>query len=171
MLGGASDSGICLCEFTDRGGEENIIARLGERHGPGIKVLGLGDRDDAGDGSPQATRLDALENQLREYFAGARREFDLPMDLAGTPWQKEVWRALQEIPYGATASYGELASRLGKPGGSRAVGRANGDNCVAIVLPCHRVIQADGKLGGYGGGLHRKRWLLDLETGVRRLPL
>ena len=81
MLGGASDSGICLCEFTDRGGEENIIARLGERHGPGMKVLGLGDRDDAGDGSPQTTRLDALENQLREYFAGARRTFDLPLSL------------------------------------------------------------------------------------------
>ncbi len=171
ILGGASEAGICLCEFSDRGGEEDIIARLGKRHGPGMRVLGLRDREATRDGPPQTTHLDALERQLGEYFAGARREFDLPLDLAGTAWQKGVWSALMEIPYGATASYGELASRLGKPGGSRAVGRANGQNCVAIVVPCHRVIQADGGLGGYGGTLQRKRWLLDLETGVRQLPL
>lgn len=171
MLGGASEAGICLCEFSDRGGGEHIIARLQERHGRGMKVLGLRDREATGDGSPRTTHLDALERELGEYFAGARREFDLPLDLAGTLWQKKVWSALMEIPYGASASYGELASRLGKPGGSRAVGLANGQNRVAIVVPCHRVIQADGKLGGYGGGLHRKRWLLDLETGARQLPL
>lgn len=90
------------------------------------------------------------------------------MDLAGTPWQRRVWAGLLEIPFGRTCSYGDLAHRLGKPGGSRAVGRANGENYVAIVVPCHRVIQADGGLRGYGGGLHRKRWLLDLEAGSRQ---
>ena len=171
MLGGATGAGVCLCEFADRGGEERILARLEKRLGGPVHPSEPWTGDGADRGSPHATHLGRLRRQLQEYFQGERREFDLPLDLAGTPWQRKVWSALLEIPYGSTTSYGELAARLGKPGGSRAVGRANGENYVAIVVPCHRVIQADGGLRGYGGGLHRKRWLLDLEAGVRQLPL
>jgi AraC family transcriptional regulator of adaptative response/methylated-DNA-[protein]-cysteine methyltransferase len=170
MLGGATAAGVCLCEFADRGGEERILARLEKRLGHPVEPSEPGTAAGVDGASPQAGYLDQLERQLREYFQGERREFDLPLELDGTPWQRKVWGALLEIPYGATTSYGELAARLGKPGGSRAVGRANGENSVAIVVPCHRVIQSDGGLRGYGGGLHRKRWLLDLEAGVRQLP-
>lgn len=102
--------------------------------------------------------------QLREYFAGERTAFDLPLALEGTPFQRAVWRKLQEIPYGETISYGELASRIGKPKASRAVGSANGANRIPIVIPCHRVIAAGGKLGGFGGGLPVKEALLALES-------
>jgi methylated-DNA-[protein]-cysteine S-methyltransferase len=102
--------------------------------------------------------------QLREYFSGRRREFDLPLGFAGTAFQKSVWRRLQEIPYGATISYGELARRVGNPKASRAVGSANGKNPLPIVVPCHRVIASDGTLGGFGGGLPTKQALLDLES-------
>ncbi len=101
--------------------------------------------------------------QLVEYFAGSRRDFDLPMRLAGTDFQRLVWRHLTEIRYGETWSYGELARRIGNPQASRAVGLANGRNPIPILVPCHRVIGADGSLTGYGGGLERKRWLLAHE--------
>jgi methylated-DNA-[protein]-cysteine S-methyltransferase len=101
--------------------------------------------------------------QLREYFAGKRAEFDLPLAPAGTAFQQTVWRQLQEIPYGETISYGELARRVGNPKASRAVGSANGANPLAIVIPCHRVIAGDGTLGGFGGGLPTKQILLALE--------
>jgi methylated-DNA-[protein]-cysteine S-methyltransferase len=101
--------------------------------------------------------------QLEAYFAGELRRFDLPLAPEGTPFQREVWSALTVIPYGETVSYGELARRLGRPAASRAVGAANGQNPIPIVIPCHRVIGADGSLTGYGGGLERKRALLDLE--------
>ena len=104
--------------------------------------------------------------QLREYFAGRRSGFDLPLALEGTAFQRAVWRALQEIPYGATISYGELARRVGNPKASRAVGSANGANPLPIVIPCHRVIAGDGSLGGFGGGLPVKQVLLDLEHRV-----
>ncbi|MDE2294357.1 MAG: methylated-DNA--[protein]-cysteine S-methyltransferase [Gammaproteobacteria bacterium] len=104
--------------------------------------------------------------QLREYFDGTRREFDLPLAPRGTPFQQTVWRALRRIPYGRTLAYGELARRIGKPGAARAVGMANHHNPLSIVVPCHRVIGADGGLTGYGGGLDRKRWLLALEHGT-----
>jgi methylated-DNA-[protein]-cysteine S-methyltransferase len=108
--------------------------------------------------------LREAETQLREYFARARRVFDLPLAPAGTPFQHRVWTALLDIPYGATASYGDVARRLGlPPGASRAVGLANGANPISIVVPCHRVVGADGSLTGYGGGLDRKRFLIDLE--------
>jgi len=107
--------------------------------------------------------------QLREYFAGARRRFDLPLAPAGTPFQLRVWEALRQIPYGETVSYGELARRVGCPNGSRAVGLANGANPLSIVVPCHRVVGAGGRLVGYGGGLGAKRWLLALEQGSRRM--
>jgi methylated-DNA-[protein]-cysteine S-methyltransferase len=102
--------------------------------------------------------------QLTAYFAGELKEFELPLDLVGTPFQKRVWKELQHIPYGKTISYQELARRVGNPNASRAVGSANGRNPVAVIVPCHRVIAAGGTLGGYGGGLDRKQWLLDLET-------
>lgn len=102
--------------------------------------------------------------QLREYFAGRRTGFDLPLAPQGTPFQRAVWRQLQDIPYGGVISYGELARRVGNPKASRAVGAANGANPIPIVIPCHRVIAADGKLGGFGGGLPVKQALLQLET-------
>lgn len=175
MLGGATVRGVCFCEFADRGDEERIIARLRRRHGLEVRpssdqpVKPVSQPDTALDSIH--THLDNLQAQLQEYFAATRRTFDLDLDLGGTPWQRRVWSALLEIPFGATTSYGKLAASLGKPGGSRAVGRANGDNYVAIVVPCHRVVQSDGGLRGYGGGLHRKRWLLDFEAGVQQLPL
>jgi methylated-DNA-[protein]-cysteine S-methyltransferase len=107
--------------------------------------------------------------QLGEYFAGERRTFDVPLDLRGSEFQRAVWAALLEIPYGETASYGEIARHVGRPGKARAVGRANGSNPIAVIVPCHRVIGADGTLTGYGGGLERKRLLLDLEAGRAQL--
>src|SRR4051812_18110300 len=104
------------------------------------------------------------ERQLREYFKGERRSFDLPLDLEGTPFQLAVWRALQDIPYAKTSSYRDIAIAVNRPRGFQAIGQANTRNPVPIVVPCHRVINADGSLGGYGGGLDRKRELLHLEA-------
>jgi methylated-DNA-[protein]-cysteine S-methyltransferase len=109
------------------------------------------------------TRVADAVGQLRAYFAGQRRTFELPLAPEGTPFQQRVWRELLNIPYGQTISYGELARRLGNPNGSRAVGLANGANPISIVIPCHRVIGSTGKLTGYGGGLKTKQWLLALE--------
>ncbi len=118
------------------------------------------------DGRRDDAVLRPVRDQLRSYFAGELRDFDLPLALDGTPFQQEVWATLRKIPYGATISYAELARRVGRPGAARAVGSANGRNPVGIVVPCHRVIAADGTLGGYGGGLDRKQWLLRHETDV-----
>jgi methylated-DNA-[protein]-cysteine S-methyltransferase len=107
--------------------------------------------------------LRAAREQLRQYFAGERRRFDLPLHMAGTPFQRSVWQGLLEIPFGVTWSYAELARHVGRPGASRAVGAANGRNPIGIVVPCHRVIGADGTLTGYGGGVDRKEWLLRHE--------
>jgi len=101
--------------------------------------------------------------QLAEYFAGKRKEFDLPLEFTGTEFQKQVWEALLTIPYGETRSYGEIAKQVGNPKACRAVGMANNRNPIAVVCPCHRVVGADGSLVGYGGGLHRKEFLLGLE--------
>ena len=107
-----------------------------------------------------------LREQLSEYFDGRRQAFDLELETAGSPFQRRVWRALQEIPYGETISYGQLARRIGQPTAVRAVGLANGSNPIAIIVPCHRVIGANGTLTGYGGGLPTKARLLDLEKGA-----
>ncbi len=115
--------------------------------------------------SPEGVLLDALRRQIAEYFAGRRRAFDLPLTLDGPAFHRAVWAQLCEIPYGETISYGELARRVGEPDAARAVGAANGANPIAIIVPCHRVIGADGRLVGYGGGLKRKQMLLDLEAG------
>lgn len=115
--------------------------------------------------------LDSVQLQIAEYFARRRTRFDLALDLSGPDFQRRVWTALLDIPYGETISYGLLAARLGVPGSARAVGAANGANPIAIVVPCHRVIGSDGSLTGYGGGLNRKRILLDLESERVRLAL
>jgi methylated-DNA-[protein]-cysteine S-methyltransferase len=124
---------------------------------------------------PSGTQVDAQEapevlrraaDQLGEYFEGRRTDFDLPLAASGTPFQQRVWDLLRQIPYGRTRSYGQLAAELGQPGASRAVGLANGRNPLSIVVPCHRVVGADGSLTGYGGGAERKRHLLDLERGT-----
>jgi len=105
--------------------------------------------------------------QIDEYFSGDRKEFLLNLDPQGTNFQKMVWQQLEKIPYGAVVSYGEIASIIGKPKASRAVGRANGRNPIAIIIPCHRVVGSDGNLTGYGGGLWRKEWLLKHEKGYQ----
>ncbi len=124
------------------------------RHGVGAGWR----RDDAA--------LAEARGQLHAYFAGELMEFALPLDPEGTPFQLTVWAALREIPFGGTESYGQLAERIGCPGAARAVGLANGRNPLAVVVPCHRVIGADGSLTGYGGGLERKRLLLAHEARV-----
>ncbi len=119
-----------------------------------------------GDRDPVVRQASA---QLREYFAGERTTFDLPLRPSGTPFEQRVWDALRGIPYGETTSYGAIAQGLGEPGAARAVGRANGRNPIPVIVPCHRVIGADGSLTGFGGGLACKRALLDLERGALSL--
>ncbi len=126
---------------------------------PGSDVLG-------GTGDPQDEPFASAARQLEDYFAGGLAVFDLPLAPAGTQFQRRVWAALQTIPYGQTWSYGQLARTVGNASASRAVGLANGRNPIAVVIPCHRVIGADGSLTGYGGGLDRKRFLLGLEAGA-----
>ncbi|WP_330347624.1 methylated-DNA--[protein]-cysteine S-methyltransferase [Streptomyces sp. NBC_00582] len=129
----------------------------GQRHRPAEESFGP--RDD--------TLFREAEDQLEAYFEGGLKEFTLPLRLdGGTPFQRTVWEQLRRIPYGETRSYGELAAFLGNPGASRAVGLANGKNPIGIIVPCHRVVGANGSLTGYGGGLDRKQRLLDFETGT-----
>jgi AraC family transcriptional regulator, regulatory protein of adaptative response / methylated-DNA-[protein]-cysteine methyltransferase len=150
MLMGSTDTAVALLEFTDRRMLETQLKRLERRLDcvfvPGTTTVGR-----------------QMEQQLAAYFAGTLREFSVPLAPAGTDFQQRVWKELRSIPYGETRSYREQARRLGAPSAVRAVARANGDNPIAIVVPCHRVIGADGKLTGYGGGLWRKQWLLRLE--------
>ncbi len=156
MLAGASDQGIVLLEFTDGGMLEHNLQALRRCFGCAI-VPG------------QHPLLERLRVALNNYFQGSRQEFTLPLASRGTSFQAKVWQELRRIPYGQTISYDELARRVGQPTAQRAVARANGMNCIAILIPCHRVIGKDGTLTGYGGGLWRKRLLLALEqTG--RLP-
>ena len=120
---------------------------------------------------PEAPPLPAVRRQLDEYFAGRRRDFDLPLAYGGTPFQRLCWEALRRIPYGETRTYGEMAREIGRPKAVRAVGHANHDNPIGVIIPCHRVIGANGSLTGYAGGLDMKRALLELEGVVpRSLP-
>ncbi|MEU1485370.1 methylated-DNA--[protein]-cysteine S-methyltransferase [Streptomyces sp. NPDC005752] len=128
----------------------------GQRHRPPEETFG----------APDPRPFGETVRQLDAYFAGELTEFDLPLRLEGTPFQRGVWAELVRIPYGETRSYGELAGHLGKPGASRAVGLANGRNPVGIIVPCHRVVGASGSLTGYGGGLDRKQRLLAFERGA-----
>jgi methylated-DNA-[protein]-cysteine S-methyltransferase len=123
------------------------------------------------DNAPRdSRRLASVLRQLAEYFAGDRKEFDVPLAPRGTPFQLEVWRTLQRIPYGETRSYADIARSIGRPAATRAVGAANGANPIPILIPCHRVIGTSGALTGFGGGIAVKRRLLDLESGVGFLP-
>jgi methylated-DNA-[protein]-cysteine S-methyltransferase len=125
-------------------------------------------------GAPQgdAKAVAVAAIQLEQYFAGERREFELDLELEGTPFERRVWDEVKAIPYGETATYAEIAERIGRPGACRAVGRANGRNPVAVIVPCHRVIGSDGSLTGYAGGMEMKRALLELEeTNVPRCGL
>jgi AraC family transcriptional regulator of adaptative response/methylated-DNA-[protein]-cysteine methyltransferase len=151
MVAVASDRGLCLLEFLDRRMLETNFRALRTRVG---KPIAPG----------QNAFLDQIERELAEYFAGKRRDFDVPLHTAGTEFQSMVWQQLQKIPYGETCSYQQLARAIGKPSAVRAVARANGDNRLAIVIPCHRVIGADGSLTGYGGGVDRKERLLAIEN-------
>ena len=110
-----------------------------------------------------------MVEQLAEYFEGKRTQFEIPLDVDGTEFQKAVWKELQRIPYGETRSYGEIAKAIGRPGAARAVGMANHDNPLAVVIPCHRVVGSDGSLTGYAGGLHLKAQLLSIESRHRTL--
>lgn len=139
--------------------EDGVLSGLyfaEHRHGPPTDMLGR----------PSAGSFGAVREELDAYFRGTLMEFDVPVSMVGTPFQLNVWRALLTIPYGATVTYGGLAARIGVPGAARAGGLANGRNPVSIVVPCHRVVGSNGRLTGYGGGLARKRALLDLERAA-----
>lgn len=150
MIAGATKEGICLLEFSDDKILPDELAELKELLKTEIK-------------EGRSRHLRHLKKQLKEYFAGRRKEFSLPLIMEGTDFQKAVWNQLLKIPYGETISYHKQAEAINNPGAVRAVGTANSSNRIAIVIPCHRVIGSDGTLVGYGGGLHRKKWLLDHE--------
>ena len=153
MVALANSEGLHLLEFVDRRGMEREIIELRRRTGYAI-VPGTN------------THLETIKRELKAYFAGALQEFTVPLLVGGSAFEKRVWKLLQTIPYGATKSYSDIAVKAGESWASRAVGRANGRNCLAIIIPCHRVIRADGSLSGYGGGVWRKQWLLDHERGM-----
>lgn len=158
MLALVSPQGLCLLEFAERTrGLEREIAQVNAARGGPAQA-----------GESALTRQ--LGKELAEYFAGRRQGFDVPLDLVGTPFQQDVWRALLTIAYGHTRSYAEQSRQVGKPTAMRAVAAANGANKISIVVPCHRVIGSDGSLTGYGGGVVRKEWLLALESGQQPLP-
>lgn len=158
LLAAATEAGLCMLEFADRkklpAQAEDLTRWFGRPVVPGT--------------NPHIARM---ARELEEYFAGDRRGFETPLVLRGTEFQELVWGELLRIPYGDTISYEELATRIGRPGAQRAVGLANGRNRIPIVVPCHRVIQKNGQLRGYGGGLWRKQYLLDLERGEGALDL
>lgn len=153
FIAAASSTGLCLFEFLDRGGLERVQARIEKRYG---KQLTPG----------SSSIIDLAIGQVGEYFDGTRKRFSIPLDLRGSRFEMAVWHELLNIPYGETRSYGEIANIVENPGAARAVGRANGANFIPIIIPCHRVIQENGQLRGYGGGLWRKEFLLNLERSV-----
>ena len=150
FVAGATLKGCCVYEFLDRGGLKTIKTRIEKRYK--MKMM-------------KGTNkfIDQMETQVNEYYRGKRKKFSLKLDLQGTKFEIIDWLELMKIPYGETRSYGEIAKQLCKPGAARAVGRANGANYLPIIIPCHRVIEANGNLRGYGGKLWRKKFLLDLE--------
>jgi len=158
MLVVANDEGLVLCEFADR----PMLATQLRR----IRRVCAGEIEEG-----DHPYIDQTRRELGEYFLGHRTEFTIPLVLRGTPFQMSVWSELLRIPWGKTTSYDAIAAALESPFGARAVGRANGDNRIAIIVPCHRVINADGSLSGYGGGRHRKRWLLAHEKRGSQLAL
>ncbi len=153
MIAGATDRGICMFEFADYKLLDLELRQLSDSF---KAPLVQGDNP----------HFDTLRKQLEQYFKGERREFDIPLDLAGTEFQKQVWLGLLQIPYGCTTTYARQAELLGRASSVRAVANANGKNKISIILPCHRVIGADGTLTGYGGGMWRKKKLLEFERKV-----
>jgi methylated-DNA-[protein]-cysteine S-methyltransferase len=151
-----TDSPIGPLTIVASDGAISALYMDAQRHAPGPEAFGP-------PGDPAQEPFATASQQLADYFAGRRTDFDLPLAPAGTDFQRKVWAGLLAIPYGQTISYGELARRIGSPAASRAVGLANGKNPISIVVPCHRVIGTDGSMTGYGGGLDRKRFLLALE--------
>jgi AraC family transcriptional regulator of adaptative response/methylated-DNA-[protein]-cysteine methyltransferase len=151
MLAVADEQALCLLEFVHWSGLKREILRLRKKLQATI---------DLGSNAPIAS----IRNELKLYFEGSLTHFQTPISCHGTPFQKHVWEELTKIPYGETISYLDLAKAVGKPTASRAVAQANGSNQLAIIIPCHRVISANGKLGGYGGGLSQKKWLLEHEN-------
>lgn len=151
MLACAADKGICLLEFADRDILDDEIKQLTKMFN--AKII-----------KETNNLLDMLKKQLDEYFEGNRQEFTVPLFVKGTEFQESVWKVLQTIPYGSTYSYKQQAETIKKPKAVRAVANANGVNKISIIIPCHRVIGSDGSLTGYGGGLWRKKWLLDFES-------
>lgn len=150
MIMGVSDQGLCLLEFAERRMLDTQLKRLRRRMG---RVFLPGDHP----------LMQQVKTELDDYFNNKLRQFTLPIEAPGTEFQESVWQALLRIPYGEMRSYAAIAEEIGQPGAVRAVGRANGDNRIAIIIPCHRVVSADGELTGYGGGLWRKEYLLSLE--------
>jgi AraC family transcriptional regulator of adaptative response/methylated-DNA-[protein]-cysteine methyltransferase len=165
MVAGASDQGVCLLEYTDRRMLEGQIATMRARFIKHRRQAGAAGQAAVVPG--ESPLFDRLRAELDEYFAGIRRDFTLPLAAPGTPFQERVWAELLRIPHGDTRSYEDVARAIGVPNAQRAVGRANGLNRIAIVIPCHRVVNKDGKLGGYGGLLWRKAALLHLEKTGR----
>jgi AraC family transcriptional regulator of adaptative response/methylated-DNA-[protein]-cysteine methyltransferase len=158
MVAGSSAAGICFLEWHSRGGVETIRQRVEKRYQTNVV-----------DGSHP--HLEALERELGDYFDGSLARFTVPVDLRGTAFELQVWKQLLDIPYGQTRSYGDIAQAVGRPLAFRAVGRANGANYISIVVPCHRVIESSGKLRGYGGGLWRKKYLIELEARGKQAGL
>jgi AraC family transcriptional regulator of adaptative response/methylated-DNA-[protein]-cysteine methyltransferase len=158
MLAGATDTAVCLLEFADRRRLELQARRIRKHFGALLLA------------ASNAT-LERLQSELDAYFGGSLRRFTVPLDFPGSAFQQSVWRKLQEIPFGETVSYSDIAAALGAPRAVRAVARANGDNRIAILIPCHRVIGANGDLTGYGGGLWRKKRLLEIERSSGKLPV
>ena len=156
MLAGASENGICLLEFFENGRTNMQLARLEALF-------------DGASANSDSEYFGLLSTQLAEYFEGERSEFSVPMDIRGTEFQVRAWNSLREIPYGQTRSYEEQAIAVGSPKAVRAVANANRNNRISILLPCHRVIGKNGSLTGYGGGLERKRILLELEGALPEL--
>ena len=152
----ATDRGICMFEYADSKLIDKELRQL---------VVSL----DAIFLEGENAHIETLKLQLDEYFKGERKYFDVPMYLVGTEFQKQVWISLLKIPYGSTTTYGKQAAQLGKPSAVRAVANANGKNKISIILPCHRVIGADGGLTGYGGGIWRKKKLLEFEKNMDTL--
>ncbi|MFQ5607891.1 MAG: methylated-DNA--[protein]-cysteine S-methyltransferase, partial [Candidatus Zixiibacteriota bacterium] len=152
MIAGATENGACFLEWTDRGGVKKILDRVEKRY------LCKPTRSE----TPHP-HLEQLREELTRYFDGALTAFTTPRDVFGTPFQRRVWQELLKIPYGKTLTYGEQAKRMGKPEAVRSVAAANGVNYLSILIPCHRVIGANGALTGYGGKLWRKERLLNLE--------
>ena len=150
MILGSFDGKLCLCDWLDGRRRTSTDMRL-------QRIL----KAEFVEGSSDV--IETAQQQLNEYFLNQRREFDIPLLFVGTDFQKKVWNELRNIPYGKTISYGELARRIGMPKAVRAVANANAVNAISIIAPCHRVIGTDGSLTGYGGGLNRKKFLLELE--------